>query len=1443
MEKGEPCGAKLRPAGLSTFIGTPELGNVMSAEDEDNGRQRNIVHGIVTDAAGGPVEGAEVALFQQRLRTRHRLAEGRSRDDGRYRLEFTLPDDAPGRVLVVAEARGGPLSAPVESAPTPVSADLVINISAPLDDPSAYGTLLRSVTPLLNGMPLLDVTENAGHQDISFLASATGQGKEQIMQLAVASRLAHMFSVPAEAWYAFLAAQVPASLPVSLLDASQNFSLIDALISHVEALIAGLDASQQTSTLTAAVENNVIGPDIKAQIPDIVRQLQALRIGSLLNVPYLAGKTSLAQLLDAAALARDKQMAFAEALAANTEPLARFWATLADGQHGFTPAEVAAIRQTLSIGAFVKNTVPLISAVQQRFSAGTFKALPDMAKLSEQDWHDLISAAGADAVPASIVGPDPVGTFAREIYDRVTAAYPTAALSARAARFVPPAEQAPLNTFFANNAPLDLRRQNLNVYLASTGPAAFNGIASGDQEGVKANLGAMQRVLRIVPHVDICETLLATGLTSAAAITMTGKQQFVAKLAASGVAPNDAYKTYALARTRYAATLSLYARLNYGVTGLWPQAFGPRDPYYEIVNNAVAADASLAVLFGSQDYCLVDDCTSILSPAAYLTDLLLWLSRRTSGVTGYANALAVLNARRPDLGNLLLNCPNTDTTLPYIDVVNELLADTVSPPAPAAWRQTTLPADILRAAPDPANANPAADAKLLQAVYPRALPYDAALDLLSSVLAQSNVALWQLRQAFLPLHGTPTAAQMAPVSSARFSISAAERTLITTPATAGLLPQVWNTADPVTDLVPVESFLAATDLSYEQLLELLNVVWVRGGGAATTLQDLNDKCDTSTETLAPLDANRLDLMHRFLRLWERTGWKMWELDLLLSAPAIGDPALIAQTLNSLFTIRLLLDSTGLTVDQILGFYQDIDIASHRDPDGTTTTPLYATLFLNPARPQDPALNPYATPSTLDGTADLAAHTPAIQAALQLSATDAATLLALTDNHRTLANLSLIYRIVLLARSLKLAIPDLLTIAPQPIADVFTTPAATLAFVQRAGRISASGFSVDQLTYVLSTSQAKSGITVTQVGSDLVDVTAAMQKVQQSVYGTGDPPYTTLGNQFAQLPPSGDPANPSLADPAQAKIALSIVDGSYAGGDAARTTFINTQFALFMTPAELANAVATLIALASPATGAALDARADLVLGALVRYLMQTQVIAALAADLALAADITAYLTNTFTVPQVPPSTQTLLAALTDPGCLPAGSAAGAHGRVRCDPSAAQGRCRHQPTAPGQSRRRLARSQRRRLWRGRPCQLARGDRADGSEHRPVAGHRAARPAQPHFRRAPQHHPSPPPAITSLIGLISAVAAQASLQTRPRKPPSPAYLAHSPRISGPLRSDRASRSPPAIGPTSPPIIVSAPCSPWPPLPTAAEPRSQLERRSSSHGLPPLRPRWRR
>ena len=89
----------------------------------------------------------------------------------------------------------------------------------------------------------------------------------------------------------------------------------------------------------------------------------------------------------------------------------------------------------------------------------------------------------------------------------------------------------------------------------------------------------------------------------------------------------------------------------------------------------VLAYPTLEVLFGSMDYCACEHCRSILSPAAYLVDLLLFLDRPGNG---RENPQAVLLGRRPDIQHLRLTCENTNIQIPYIDVVNEILEYFVS---------------------------------------------------------------------------------------------------------------------------------------------------------------------------------------------------------------------------------------------------------------------------------------------------------------------------------------------------------------------------------------------------------------------------------------------------------------------------------------------------------------------------------------------------------------------------------------------------------------------------------------------------------------------------------------------------------------------------------------------------------------------------------------------
>ena len=196
----------------------------------------------------------------------------------------------------------------------------------------------------------------------------------------------------------------------------------------------------------------------------------------------------------------------------------------------------------------------------------------------------------------------------------------------------------------------------------------------------------------------------------------------------------------------------------------------------------------------------------------------------------------------------------------------------------------------------------------------------------------------------------------------------------------------WGTplppTDPVAYVAPVPAFLQAASVTYECLLELLDVEWVQGG-LGVGIVGADGTCSTSTMSLAPINADFLDRAHRFLRLWVATGYKMWELDLLLHAAVVGNGALDEAALAALLAFEQLADKTKLGVDNQLAFYQDIDTQAHQGPGGTTTTSLYAQVFLNATVTSvapDPDLAAIATGGTIDDPV-LSDHVAAVQPAL------------------------------------------------------------------------------------------------------------------------------------------------------------------------------------------------------------------------------------------------------------------------------------------------------------------------------------------------------------------------------------------------------------------------------------------------------------------------------
>jgi hypothetical protein len=181
---------------------------------------------------------------------------------------------------------------------------------------------------------------------------------------------------------------------------------------------------------------------------------------------------------------------------------------------------------------------------------------------------------------------------------------------------------------------------------------------------------------------------------------------------------------------------------------------------------------SMASLFGSLDFCECDDCRSVLSPAAYLVDVLhfldpdpadwqstltAWKAEHGNQAYPFGTPFAALTARRPDLPNLNLSCENTNTALPYIDVVNEILEYFVAKNGSLQnLSYDTGAANSADLVAEPQNILPAAYSILANfvtatpALYPLGLPFDLWIETVRGFLNFFKLPLWQILELWRP---------------------------------------------------------------------------------------------------------------------------------------------------------------------------------------------------------------------------------------------------------------------------------------------------------------------------------------------------------------------------------------------------------------------------------------------------------------------------------------------------------------------------------------------------------------------------------------------------------------------------------------------------------------------------------------------------------------------
>lgn len=1050
------------------------------------------VRGSVRDDLWKGKVGLKVQVWEKTLRgSGTLLAERKTLPDGFYDVPYDPPRNpvngqvkAPFHLRIrFIDAGGQELDAKVLFNPTPIAWINFTEGADPYRGTSQYDAHMRAIVPVLDDVALKDVEETPVRQEITHLAVNSGLAVDDVMRLALAHRAAENLgdaAIGEEVFFAFVSQNLPPSLPSDLLGSTVDWTLIAALVERTVRDIVFMEEELQTAAFDNAAAENLIPIATVRKRKQILAALTAKRQSFALEKPILVGNGSLKQLLDASMVPAASHNKVASALLAHGSLCKDFWADVKDRAGDFGgDAAVADLETTARLGEITKHHDPTMVFLKNALgdpAHSTLNATPDFAKLDQVQWRALIDANGGQ-VPDGIEGNTPderKDAFAASLAGQSERLFPGIALAAK----VDPEGQhqhgltklAQVRTLLDIHDDLDLRETNLDKFFKDV-------VVDPD---VLSEIKVLQRVHRLAPSTEVGRALIEKKLHHSAAIVFRGKKRFSGMMAEKGIDQRTALTTFGYAQFQYAQVLRLLAEYRFELHQTNPKAIVQHTYSEKEQQDILGNIPNLETLFGAMDFCECKHCQSWFGPAAYLADVLRFLDAQPADKPPYNTVLEVLiggqpgiEARRPDIAKIKLNCENTDTPLPYIDLVCEILEGAVPAPNPASdfSFQTTWKREELRAFSE--HVRIGVYNKLRKAPF----PMDASFD-----LWQEETRVW-LKHLGVPRHELMKTLQARPtgggarapldmsIAGEYFGISTHETSIITQPAPAAGTQQGYWGFDPTRAKIDVREFLNHTKLDddkleYRRLLELMQVKWI----APVKLQrdPPASSCDLSLQSMVNLNLDLMDRIHRFIRLWRPTGYEMWQLDLLVRAPHIGNGVIDPAAVVRLYEFRRVQQTFNLPFETAFALFHHLNTEQRTEPDDATKTidSQYVRLFQNRAV-SDP-VDPMLAVNQLDGTQDLDTHKAALIAALGVTDADLTRLIDRTDNKRTLENLTLIHNYLIVSRILNITFEKLLQLQDLAgITDIFASPKAMLDFIELYERVKASRLQIDELDYLLS----------------------------------------------------------------------------------------------------------------------------------------------------------------------------------------------------------------------------------------------------------------------------------------------------------------------------------------------------------------------------------------
>lgn len=1018
------------------------------------------VHGRLNCPGSFALTGLFVEIVDQNVGGPVRVAAASSDETGAYRVTFTgIAKDRPD---LQARAWNGDDGAAVLLGVSAVRYDAgpdeTLDIEIPADTatlPSEFEALHAAVGSQYSGR-LADLDESDERQDITFLANRTGWDARAVAMGVLADQFAGQTAGPIAAplYYALFRAGLPA-------DAGVLYQTSPQLVEDV---------------WRDAIAKGVVPEGLAGDLSSARAAFHNLAVDRSLQSRAVPGTSSLDELLDISLPGdADAKRRVADIYATDRSDPPQFWQRVSTT---FDEATAARLRRNAQLARLTLNNAPLIQALasQNAGDAADVASLDLVARglFRPESWEPLLPDTVPDRIPGETLEERKV-SYAQLMAAQVRASFPTAVIAAKVGAGDLLAQESAeirdgVQQFLSEHAGrFELGAEPVDNFIGRNAD-----VAAPADPAVTHQIKRIQRVYQLTTHDDAMGVLLDRGLDSAHTIAQWSVDDFAAARAddlgdtgaravhARSQQISDAVANIATSYLMARNATPLGVRLDAPILTV---SGAPADPA------GVIAYPSLEGLFGELDNDACEDCNSVLSPAAYLVDLLHFIERKVDPSDPHppANPQDVLLGRRPDIAHLPLTCENTNTALPHIDLVNETLEYFVAHQLSLqgyTGHDTGNEADPARLLADPQFVDTSVYTTLAGEFHPSPLPFHRDLEtarrLYESLGTQLGAAMTLLRagDSVDAPHG---GYGWRDICMEHLGLSRTQHQVLTDRALTlqQLLgyPGATATADIVTELSRVKAFARRLDVTYQEFVALLRTRVIAPAGAAPGALVLTDPVvggGSPFEALVvqhlgdggatvPLGVVDIVRLVRFVRLWRTLGWTIDQVDAAVTALYPAEQATTAgDDASNLARIdvgwQAVVQRLGVVVSAITRLELAVDrdllsvLACFAPMDAFGPASLYRRLF---ARDELGLASSPPQPPTPEAAEDL------LRAACGITSDDLA---AIVDHARIdlqseldLDAVTAIYRHAWLARTLSLDVHDLLDLIAVTGVDPFEMP--------------------------------------------------------------------------------------------------------------------------------------------------------------------------------------------------------------------------------------------------------------------------------------------------------------------------------------------------------------------------------------------------------------------